>query len=124
VREKVTALVLVAVLGFYSLTIGWRGVELVRDGRTPAVLLGLGVILLPLVLCAAMLPLLRMARDGARMMAAAARGREPAPADTRWRSELEHAEACRVAQDRAGEQRHYRAAVRAWRVSRSAGHGG
>ena len=33
VREKVTALVLLVVLGFYCATIGWRGVVLVRDGR-------------------------------------------------------------------------------------------
>ena len=61
-REKTTALVLFAVLGFYSVTIGWRGVELVRDGRPAAVLLGLAVIALPLVLFAAMWPLLAMAR--------------------------------------------------------------
>ena len=46
-REKVTALVLLVVLGFYSATIGWRGVELVRDGRPVPVLLGLAVILIP-----------------------------------------------------------------------------
>ncbi len=114
-REKATALVLFAVLGFYSVTIGWRGVELVRDGRGPAVLLGIGVILLPVVLVAAMLPLLRMARDGTAMMRQANSGAPPRPADEPWRSELEQAEACRLAKDRAGEQRHYRAAVRAWR---------
>ena len=75
-REKTTALVLFAVLGFYSVTIGWRGVELVRDGRPAAVLLGLAVIALPLVLFAAMWPLLAMARDGRH-----ARARRPA---TRW----------------------------------------
>ena len=57
VREKVTALVLLVVLGFYSATIGWRGVELIRDGRPAAVPVGIGVILLPLVLLAALLPL-------------------------------------------------------------------
>jgi hypothetical protein len=120
VREKVTALVLFAVLAFYSLTIGWRGVELVRDGRTSAVLLGLAVILLPLVLVLAMVPLLRMARDGSRMLAQLNSGAEPLPGDDGWRAELLQAEACRVARDRAGEQRHYRAAVRAWRTARGA----
>jgi hypothetical protein len=114
VREKLTALVLFVVLAFYSATIGWRGVELVRDGRPVPVLLGLAVILIPLVALLAMVPLLRMARDGSRMMAQA---RERG-VDGDWGRELEHAEQCRVARDRAGEQRHYRAAVRAWRASR------
>jgi hypothetical protein len=118
VRERVTAVVLLVVLGFYSLTIGWRGVELIRDGRPAAVLLGIGVVLLPVVLVAALVPLLLMARDGSRMMAELSSGREPGPHDDGWRGELEQAEACRVERDRKGEQRHYRAAVRAWRVAR------
>lgn len=113
-REKVTALVLLVVLGFYSITIGWRGVELVRDGRLVPVLLGLAVILVPLVALLAMVPLMRFGRDGSAMMAHA---REHG-ADGPWGDELEQAEVCRVAKDRAGEQRHYRAAVRAWRASR------
>jgi hypothetical protein len=116
VREKVTALVLLLVLGFYSATIGWRGVELVRDGRTAAVLLGIAVILLPLVLAAALWPLVSLARDGSRMMAQANSGAAPRPQDEQWRGELEQAESCRLARDRQGEQRHYRAAVRAWRA--------
>jgi hypothetical protein len=40
-------------------------------------------------------------------------------ADGPWGAELERAEACRVDGDRSGEQRHYRAAVRAWRTARS-----
>lgn len=116
-REKATAAVLFVVLAFYSVTIGWRGVELVRDGRPTAVLLGLAVILLPLVLVISMVPLLRMARDGSRMLAEL-RGRAPVAEDAPWRAELEQAEACRVARDRRGEQRHYRAAVRAWRAHR------
>ena len=120
-REKTTALVLFAVLGFYSVTIGWRGVELVRDGRPAAVLLGLAVIALPLVLFAAMWPLLAMARDGSRMMAELAAEAPTRPEDGLWRQELEQAEACRVAGDRKGEQRHYRGAVRAWRVARRPG---
>src|SRR5688572_28306703 len=99
-REKTTALVLFAVLAFYSLTIGWRGVELVRDGRTPAVLLGLAVILLPVILVVAMVPLLRMARDGSAMVRAANSGAPPAPEDAQWRAELERAEACRLDKDR------------------------
>jgi hypothetical protein len=115
VREKTTALVLLLVLGFYSATIGWRGLELVRDGRPVPVLLGIAVILLPVVALLAMLPLVRLARDGAAMMAQA---REHG-AQGEWGAELEQAEVCRVARDRSGEQRHYRAAVRAWRASRS-----
>ena len=114
-REKVTALILLVVLGFYSATIGWRGVELVRDGRLVPVLLGVAVILIPLVALVAMVPLVRLARDGSAMMAQA---RERG-ADGPWGAELEQAEACRVEGDRAGEQRHDRAAVRAWRTSRS-----
>lgn len=114
-REKVTALVLLVVLGFYSATIGWRGVELVRDGRPVPVLLGLAVILIPVVALLAMVPLVRLARDGSAMMAQARdRGAEGA-----WAAELEAAEASRVAGDRAAEQRHYRAAVRAWRTTRT-----
>jgi hypothetical protein len=113
VREKVTAAVLLVVLGFYGATIGWRGVELVRDGRPAAVALGLGVVLVPLVALAAMVPLVRLARDGSRMMAWA---REHG-AQGAWGEELALAEECRVAKDRKGEQRHYRAAVRAWRAT-------
>jgi hypothetical protein len=114
VREKVTALVLLVVLGFYSATIGWRGVELLRDGRPVPVLLGLAVILVPVVALVAMVPLVRLARDGSTMMAQA---RDHGAAGE-WGAELERAEASRVAGDRASEQRHYRAAVRAWRASR------
>ena len=113
-REKVTALVLLVVLGFYSATIGWRGVELVRDGRLVPVLLGVAVILIPVVALLAMVPLVRLARDGSRMLAEA-KTIEP---QGKWRDELELAEACRVSGDRQGEQRHYRAAVRAWRETR------
>jgi apolipoprotein N-acyltransferase len=114
VREKVTALVLLVVLGFYSVTIGWRGVELLRDGRPVPVLLGVAVILIPVVALLAMVPLVRLARDGSAMMVQA---REQG-AEGVWAAELEQAEASRVAGDRAAEQRHYRAAVRAWRTSR------
>jgi hypothetical protein len=114
VREKVTALVTLVVLVFYSATIGWRGVELIGDGRPASVLLGLGVVLIPLVALVAILPLVLLARDGSRMMAQA----NDSGAEGSWATELEQAEACRVAKDRKGEQAHYRAAVRAWRAAR------
>lgn len=118
-RERATALVLLVVLVFYSATIGWRGVELIRDGRAAPVLLGIGVILLPLVAVVAIVPLVRMARDGQRMVTEAnSAGHEAPEGGAVWRAELEGAEACRHAGDRAGEQRHYRAAVRAWRSAR------
>ena len=113
-REKVTAVVLLVVLAFYSATIGWRGFALVADGRLVPVLLGLGVVLVPVVALLAMVPLVRLARDGSRMLAEANAG-NAAPQVV---AELEQAEECRVGKDRAGEQRHYRAAVRAWRAHR------
>lgn len=48
-RAKVVVAVLVVLFAFYAVTIGWRGVLLVRDGRAVAVVLGVGVLLLPLV---------------------------------------------------------------------------
>jgi cytochrome c-type biogenesis protein CcmH/NrfG len=48
-RAKVVVAVLVVLFAFYAITIGWRGVLLVRDGRAVAVVLGVGVLLLPLV---------------------------------------------------------------------------
>ena len=112
-REKVTALIAILVLVFYSATIGWRGVALIADGRPASVLLGLGVILIPVVALLAILPLVLLARDGSRMMAQA----NASGAHGTWASELEQAEECRVAKDRKGEQAHYRAAVRAWRAA-------
>jgi hypothetical protein len=111
VRERTTAVVLVVVLVFYAATIGWRGILLVADGRPAAVALGVGVVLVPVVAVLAMVPLVRLARDGQRMMAQA---RATGP-QGRWGSELDLAEQSRVAGNRAEEQRHYRAAVRAWR---------
>ena len=113
-REKVTALVTLVVLVFYSATIGWRGVELIGDGRPASVLLGLGVVLIPVVALLAIAPLVLLARDGSRMMAQA----NASGAEGDWARELEQAEACRLAKDRKGEQAHYRAAVRAWRATR------
>jgi len=48
-RARVLVGVLVAVLLVYLVLVGWRGVLLVRDGSTVAVVLGLGVLLLPMV---------------------------------------------------------------------------
>jgi hypothetical protein len=112
VREKATAVVLLVVLAFYCATIGWRGFALIGDGRPVPVLLGLAVVVVPVVALLAMVPLVRLARDGSRMLAEAHAGR----AAPQVVAELEQAEQCRVSRDRAGEQRHYRAAVRAWRV--------
>ena len=114
-REKTTAVVLVVVLAFYAATIGWRGVLLIADGRPSAVALGVGVILVPVVAVLAMLPLLRLARDGQRMMQEA---RETGGFGV-WGAELTEAERSRLAGDRSAEQRHYRAAVRAWRAERA-----
>ncbi len=116
-REKLTATVLLVILAFYSATIGWRGFALIGDGRLVSVLLGIGVVLIPVVALLAMWPLFRMARDGSRMMAEVNGGAPVSPAVA---AELEQAEACRVAKDRGAEQRHYRAAVRAWRADRGA----
>lgn len=48
-RARLVAAVLVAVLVLYFGLVGWRGVLLVRVGSPVAVVLGLGVLLLPLV---------------------------------------------------------------------------
>jgi cytochrome c-type biogenesis protein CcmH/NrfG len=42
-----TAYLLTAVLAVYLAVVGWRGWQLVADGRPPFVLLGVGVLLLP-----------------------------------------------------------------------------
>lgn len=48
-KAKLVVGVLVAAFVFYAVTIGWRGVLLVGDGRLVAVVLGLSVLVLPLV---------------------------------------------------------------------------
>ncbi len=48
-RTKAVVAVLLVAFAFYAVTIGWRGVLLVRDGRAVPVVLGVGVMLLPLV---------------------------------------------------------------------------
>jgi cytochrome c-type biogenesis protein CcmH/NrfG len=49
VRARAVVAVLVVAFAFYAVTIGWRGVLLVADGRPAAVALGAGVLLLPLL---------------------------------------------------------------------------
>lgn len=117
-REQVTALVLFVVLVFYCVTIGWRGVLLVQDGRLVPVLLGVAVILLPLVTLAAVWRLVVFARDGSAMMRQLSSGAGPRPGEEVWRGHLELAEEHRLRRDRPAEQREYRAAVRAWRAAR------
>ena len=119
-RERVTALVLLVVLGFYSVTIGWRGVLLVTksEGHLVPILLGIAVVLVPVVALWAIWRLVLFARDGSSMMAQQS---EPAGvADETWRAHLAEAEQHRLAGERSAEQRAYREAVRAWRASRSA----
>ena len=119
-RERITALVLFVVLGFYSVTIGWRGVLLVTDsgGRIVPILLGIAVVLMPVIALWAIWRLVLFARDGSAMMQQQS---SPAgPADQTWRAHLAEAEAHRQAGERQAEQRAYRAAVRAWRESRPA----
>src|SRR4029079_1427621 len=94
---------------------GWRGILRIADGRPAAVALGVGVVLIPVVAVLAMVPLLRLARDGQRMMDQA----RATGAEGRWADELDLAERSRQAGNRAAEQRHYRAAVRAWRLQQA-----
>ncbi|HET8614408.1 MAG TPA: hypothetical protein VFL94_02705 [Actinomycetales bacterium] len=49
VKAKLVVGALVLAFAFYAVTIGWRGVLLVLDGRPVAVALGLSVVVLPLV---------------------------------------------------------------------------
>jgi cytochrome c-type biogenesis protein CcmH/NrfG len=49
VKAKLVVGVLVVAFAFYAVTIGWRGVLLVADGRPAAVGLGLAVVVLPVV---------------------------------------------------------------------------
>jgi cytochrome c-type biogenesis protein CcmH/NrfG len=48
-KAKFVVGLLVVAFAFYAVTIGWRGVLLMADGRPAAVALGVGVILLPLL---------------------------------------------------------------------------
>ena len=119
-REAVTALLTFAILVFYSVTIGWRGVLLIADGRLVPVLLGIGVILIPLVACIAIWRLIVFVHHGQAMMRHLRSGAEPEARDVEWRGHLAVAEEHRQRRDRAAEQAAYRQAVRAWRASRTA----
>jgi cytochrome c-type biogenesis protein CcmH/NrfG len=48
-RARSVAVLLIVILAFYALVLGDRGWTMVRDGRPAFVLLGLGVLLLPLL---------------------------------------------------------------------------
>lgn len=48
-RARSTALLLSAVLLFYLVTLGWRGVALIGQGAPVAVALGLGILVLPVL---------------------------------------------------------------------------
>lgn len=48
-RQRVTALVLIAVLVFYVFLVGSRGMIAIRDGRPVTVVLGLAILLVPVV---------------------------------------------------------------------------
>lgn len=117
-RERVTALVLFAVLAFYGVTIGWRGVLLIADGRPAAVLLGVGVVLLPVVAVAAIWRLVAFARDGQAMLAEQTSRPDQ---DQPWRALLAEAESHRIAGEKSAEQSAYRRAVHAWRAGRAGG---
>lgn len=48
-RTKATIAVLVVVLAFYAVMIGWKGVELFGSGSAVGVLLGVALVILPVV---------------------------------------------------------------------------
>ncbi|MYW04276.1 hypothetical protein [Streptomyces sp. SID3343] len=48
-KQRVTALVLIAVLVFYVLLVGSRGVIAIRDGQPVTVVLGVGILIVPFV---------------------------------------------------------------------------
>jgi uncharacterized membrane protein YphA (DoxX/SURF4 family) len=51
VKARVAALTLAAVLVFYLVTVGWRGVALIADanGQPAVIALGAGVLVLPVI---------------------------------------------------------------------------
>jgi hypothetical protein len=49
VKQRVTALVLIAVLVFYVFLVGSRGVIAIRDGEPVTIVLGLAILLVPVV---------------------------------------------------------------------------
>jgi len=48
-RARVVAFILVAVLAFYFIVIGQRALLMLQDGRIAMVLLGVGVLILPII---------------------------------------------------------------------------
>ncbi|MFF7243968.1 hypothetical protein ACFZBU_08720 [Embleya sp. NPDC008237] len=48
-RQRVTALVLIAVLVFYVFLVGSRGLIAIRDGEPVTIVLGVGILLVPVV---------------------------------------------------------------------------
>jgi hypothetical protein len=48
-RTKLTIAVLVVVLGFYAVLIGWKGVALLGSGSVAGVVLGVALIVLPIL---------------------------------------------------------------------------
>ena len=109
-RPKVVALLLVAVLVFYFLVIGARGVSLLGDGRWVVKLLGLGVLLLPVVGIAIVAAELRFGRATERQ--AAQLGPDPGAPDAELDPDAAFAQRqAQVEQDPADWQRWYRLAL-------------
>ncbi len=48
-RTKLTVALLVVVVATYLAFIGWKGVAAIRDGGLPGLMLGIGLLLLPLI---------------------------------------------------------------------------
>lgn len=67
VKARVGAFSLAAVLVFYLVTVGWRGVLLIEDGRPASVALGAAVVALPLVGAWALVHELRFGAAVARL---------------------------------------------------------
>jgi hypothetical protein len=102
--------VLVAVLVFYFLLIGARGISLVGDGRWTVKLLGVGVLLLPLVGIAIVVAELRFGRATERL--AQQLGPDPGEPDVELDPDAIFAvRQAQVEQDPADWQRWYRLAL-------------
>jgi hypothetical protein len=108
-RTRSLVLLLVAVLVFYFLLIGARGVSLVGDHRWTVKLLGVGVLLLPLVGIAIVIAELRFGRATERLARELGPDPgEPAPDDPDAAFAVRQAQ---VEQDPADWQRWYRLAL-------------
>ena len=109
-RARTLTLLLVAVLVFYFLLIGARGVSLVTDPRWIVKLLGVGVLLLPLVGAAIVVAELRFGRATERL--ALQLGADPGPPGAAFDPDDAFALRRRqVEQDPADWQRWYRLAL-------------